>query len=394
MNDRTNELSIIIPCLNEAESLPHCLSKAYSFLKTNNIIGEVIIVDNGSSDGSAAIARSYGAIVISESEKGYGNAMTAGINKSTGRYIIMGDADDSYDFSAIMPFLQLLQNGYDLVIGNRFKGGIQKGAMPFLHRYIGNPTLSFIGRLFFRIKIGDFLCGLRGFSRTCYDQLELRTTGMEFGPEMIVKAALLKLKITEIPIILYPDKRSKSSHLQTWRDGWRNLRFLLLYSPRWLFLIPGIILMILGIIGSISLITGPIAIGDKKLDVHTLVYTSGFILLGFQFISLYFFSKLYATTHGLLPNQQNFITRFSKFFKLEKGIVLGLLLFAAGIYLSIKSVLYWKHTGFGNLDHVKVLRWVIPSVTLLVLGVQLIISCFYLSILAIKITDLQKKSDK
>jgi glycosyltransferase involved in cell wall biosynthesis len=394
MQTEATELSIIMPCLNEAESLPHCLTKAFSFLTTNNIIGEVIIVDNGSSDDSASIARSYNAVVITESKKGYGNAIIAGINKSTGKYIVMGDADDSYDFSAIKPFLEFLQNGYDLVIGNRFKGGIENGAMPFLHRYLGNPVLSFIGRLFFRIKIGDFLCGLRGFSRTCYEQLELRTTGMEFGPEMIVKAALLKLKITEIPIILYPDKRNKPSHLRTWRDGWRNLRFLLLYSPRWLFLIPGIILMILGIIGSISLIIGPISIGDKKLDIHTLVYTSGFILLGFQFISLYIFSKLYATTHGLLPDQQRFISRFFQFFKLEKGIVLGLLLFSAGVYLSIKSVLYWKHTGFGNLDHVKVLRWVIPSVTLLVLGVQLIISCFYLSILAIKITDLQKKSDK
>lgn len=394
MQDRTIELSIIIPCLNEAESLPHCLSKAFSFLTTNNIIGEVIVVDNGSSDGSASIARNYNAIVITEPEKGYGNAMIAGINKSTGKYIIMGDADDSYDFSAILPFLNHLHKGYDLVIGNRFKGGIQRGAMPFLHRYIGNPILSFTGRLFFRIKIGDFLCGLRGFSRTCYDQLELRTTGMEFGPEMIVKAALLKLKITEIPIILYPDKRNQPSHLRTWRDGWRNLRFLLLYSPRWLFLIPGIVLMLLGIIGSISLIIGPISIGAKKLDIHTLVYTSGFILLGFQFISLYIFSKLYAATHGLIPNQQKFINRFSRFFKLEKGIAFGLLLFAAGIYLSIKSVLYWKHTGFGNLDHVKVLRWVIPSVTLLLLGVQLIISCFYLSILAIKITDSQKKSGR
>jgi glycosyltransferase involved in cell wall biosynthesis len=394
MQKGTVELSIIIPCLNEAESLPHCLSKAFSFLAANNIMGEVIIVDNGSSDGSASIALDYKAIVITEPEKGYGNAIIAGINNSTGKYIIMGDADDSYDFSAIMPFLLLLRNGYDLVIGNRFKGGIQNGAMPFLHRYIGNPVLSFAGRLFFRIKVGDFHCGLRGFSRACYNQLELRTTGMEFASEMIVKAALLKLKIGETPVILYPDKRNQPSHLRTWRDGWRHLRFLLLYSPRWLFLIPGIALMILGIIGSVSLIIGPISIGAKRLDIHTLMYTSGFILLGFQFISLFIFSKLYAATHGLIPNQQKFITRFFRFFKLERGIFLGLLLLAGGIYLNIKSVLYWKHIGFGNLDPVKVLRWVIPSVTLLVLGVQLIISCFYLSILAIKITDSQKKPNK
>jgi glycosyltransferase involved in cell wall biosynthesis len=392
MQKDTIELSIIIPCLNEAESLPHCLSKSFSFLARNQIIGEVIIVDNGSSDGSASIALDYKATVVTEPEKGYGNALMAGINKSRGKYIIMGDADDSYDFSAIMPFLDLLRNGYDLVIGNRFKGGIQKGAMPFLHRYLGNPLLSFAGRLFFRIRIGDFHCGLRGFSRACYDRLELRTGGMEFASEMIVKAALLKLKITETPVILYPDKRSQSSHLRTWKDGWRHLRFLLLYSPGWLFLVPGIVLMTLGIIGFLLLVTGPISIGDKKLDIHTLMYTSGFILLGFQFISFYIFSKLYAATHGLIPYQQKFINRFSRFFKLEKGIVLGLLLFVAGVYLSIKSVLYWKHAGFGNLDPVKVLRWVIPSVTLLVLGVQLIISCFYLSILAIKITGSPKKT--
>ncbi|MES1217522.1 MAG: glycosyltransferase family 2 protein [Bacteroidota bacterium] len=393
MQKKAIELSIIMPCLNEAESLPHCLSKAFSFLSANTIDGEVIVVDNGSTDNSASIARDYNAVVITESEKGYGNALMAGITNSSGKYIIMGDADDSYDFSAIMPFLELLRQGHDLIIGNRFKGSIQKGAMPFLHRYIGNPLLSFTGKLFFRIRIGDFHCGLRGFSRTCYDQLELRTSGMEFASEMIVKAALLKFSITETPVILYPDKRNQPSHLRTWRDGWRHLRFLLLYSPKWLFLIPGLILLIFGIVGSISLMTGPISIGGKRFDIHTLSYTSGFILLGFQFISLYFFSKLYAATHGLIPNQQKFISRFFQFFKLERGIIFGLLLFAGGLYLSTRSVLYWKHVGFGNLDPVKVLRWVIPSVTLLVLGVQIIISCFYLSILAIKITDLGKKSD-
>jgi glycosyltransferase involved in cell wall biosynthesis len=378
------ELSIVIPCLNEAASLAACLQKATAFIAAHNINGEIIVADNGSEDESVTIAAQYKTIIIREPEKGYGNAIIAGVNAAQGTYIIMGDADDSYDFSTIMPFLILLREGYDVVIGNRFKGGIQKGAMPFLHRYIGNPVLSFIGKLFFRVNIGDFHCGLRGFSKDSFNKLEIKTTGMEFASEMIVKAALLNMKITETPVILHPDKRMQPSHLRTWRDGWRHLRFLLLYSPRWLFLIPGLILIIFGFISSISLITGPIHIGNKKLDIHTLMYTSCFVLLGFQFISFYIFTKLYAATHGLIPHQQIFIDNFNKYFKLEKGIIVGVLLFVAGVALNIKSFLYWKNTGFNNLDPVKVLRWVIPSVTLILLGMQVILSCFYLSILTIK----------
>jgi glycosyltransferase involved in cell wall biosynthesis len=388
------ELSIIIPCLNEARSLPACLQKAASFLQINHIDGEIIVADNGSHDDSVIIARQHHVCVVIEQEKGYGNAVMAGVNAARGEYIIMGDADDSYDFSAILPFLILLREGCDLVIGNRFRGGIEKGAMPFLHRYIGNPVLSFAGRLFFHIRLGDFHCGLRGFSKNCFTRLELRTTGMEFASEMIVKAALSGLKIEETPVVLYPDKRGKPSHLRTWRDGWRHLRFLLLYSPRWLFLIPGITLMILGLISSVSLITGPLRFFGKTLDIHTLVYTSGFILLGFQFISFYFFTRIYAVTHGLVPRQEQFMDNFNRFFKLERGILSGILLLIAGIYLNIKSFLYWKHTGFGNLNPVKVLRWVIPSMTLMLLGVQLIISCFYLSILAIKSKGTNKSSNK
>ena len=385
------ELSIVIPCLNEAASLASCLQKATAFIISNNINGEIIVVDNGSEDGSATIAAQYKTIVINEPEKGYGNAIIAGINTAEGKYIIMGDADDSYDFSDLMPFLIFLREGYDMVIGNRFKGGIQKGAMPFLHRYIGNPVLSFIGKLFFPVAINDFHCGLRGFLKESFNKLEIKTTGMEFASEMIVKAALLKMKITETPVTLYPDKRTQPSHLRTWRDGWRHLRFLLLFSPRWLFLIPGLILIVFGIISSILLIAGPIHIGTKKLDIHTLMYTSCFVLLGFQFISFYIFTKLYAATHGLIPNQQKFTDNFNKYFKLEKGIIFGALIFFAGILLNIKSFLYWKNTGFNNLDPVKVLRWVIPSVTLILLGVQIILSCFYLSILTIKDNRLSKK---
>ncbi|MEO5594701.1 MAG: glycosyltransferase family 2 protein [Chitinophagaceae bacterium] len=387
------ELSIIIPCLNEAVSLPYCLRKATSFLKDNNIDGEIILADNGSTDNSIKIAHDFNCTVVVENEKGYGNVIMAGVKAAKGKYIIIGDADDSYDFSAIMPFIMLLRKGYDLVIGNRFKGGIKKGAMPFLHRYVGNPILSFAGRLFFHIPIGDFHCGIRGISGKCFDKLDLKTGGMEFASEMIVKAALLKMKITETPVILYLDKRNAASHLRTWRDGWRHLRFLLLYSPRWLFLIPGIILLLIGLAGSSLLIAGSIHFLGIRLDIHTLMYMSGFVLMGFQLISFYVFTRLYTLTHGLVPREGKFISLFS-FFTLERGIIAGGLLIAAGVYLNIKSFLYWKEADFGDINPVKVLRWVIPSVTLVLLGAQIILSCFYLSILAIKSNNPAKPFNK
>ena len=378
------ELSIILPCLNEADSLAICLRKAHNFLKENGVDGEVIVADNGSSDESQKIAIENNALLVVELEKGYGNAITEGINASKGKYLIIGDADDSYDFNSLLPFLTLMREGTQLVIGNRFKGGIEKGAMPFLHKYLGNPLLSFMGRSFFNIRIGDFHCGLRGITRESYNKLDLRTTGMEFASEMIVKSALYKLKIAETPTILYKDKRNRPSHLRTWRDGWRHLRFLLLYSPGWIFLIPGIILMILGLTGTAILMAGPVQIGNKKLDVHTLVYTSSSILLGFQFISFYVFSRIYAAIHGLWPGQEKFLHRFEKYFTLEKGILAGAIIFLTGIYLTLKSVSYWQKTHFGNIDPVIVLRWVIPSALLLILGIQVIISFFYLSFLTLK----------
>jgi glycosyltransferase involved in cell wall biosynthesis len=378
------EVSIVMPCLNEAEALPYCLEKAFSFLQKNNIGGEVVVVDNGSDDDSANIALSYGANVVKENIRGYGAAIMGGVKEARGQFIIIGDADDSYDFSDIMPFVIHLRQGADLVIGNRFGGGIQKHAMPFLHRYFGNPILSFLGRIFFHIPINDFHCGLRGIRKESFNQLNLKTTGMEFASEMIVKAALHNLTIKQSSIILYPDKRNRRSHLKTWQDGWRHLRFLLLYSPRWLFLIPGIALMILGIIGTIVLAIGPIELGNKKLDVHTLVYTSGFILLGFQFISFYFFSRLYAAVHQLWPGQERFLQNFNTRFRLERGIMGGMVLLIGGFILMIKSLLYWRNTHYGNIDPVVVLRWVIPSIVLLVLGVQLVMSFFYLSFLTIK----------
>lgn len=384
MQNETVELTILMPCLNEEKSLAYCLQKAFSFLAEHQIQGEVIVVDNGSSDNSPLIAEQFHSILVTEHEKGYGSAIRSGIENANGKYIIIGDADASYDFSVLMPFLELLRNGNDLVIGNRFRGGIKEGAMPFLHRYLGNPLLSFIGRRFFNIRLGDFHCGLRGVVKESYNRLDLRTTGMEFASEMIVKAALNKMKIAETPVTLHPDKRDRRSHLRTWQDGWRHLRFLLLFSPRWLFLVPGIFLMILGLMGTTILVFGPVQLGNKKLDVHTLVYTSGFILLGFQLISFYIFSRTYAAIHGLWPGQGRFLDRFSKYFNLEKGIFFGFILFIAGLLLMIKSFLYWQQTRFGDLDPVIVLRWVIPSVVLLVLGVQVVISFFYLSFLTIK----------
>lgn len=384
------ELSIVMPCLNEAESLPFCLQKAFSFLKNYNINGEVIVVDNGSTDDSASIARELNARVINEYEKGYGSAIMTGIENANGRYIIIGDADDSYDFSELMPFIELLRSGNDIVVGNRFKGGIKKGAMPFLHRYFGTPILTFIGKLFFRIKISDFNCGLRAIAKKSYDRMDLRTTGMEFASEFIVKASLNKLRIAETPVILYPDKRKRSSHLKTWHDGWRHLRFLLLYSPRWLFLFPGILMMTLGFAGTLMLLSGPLQLGNKKLDVHTLVYTSGFILLGFQFISFYIFSRTFTAVNSLWPGHERFLNRFNKYFSLERGLLFGAIIFLGGVFLTIKSFLYWEQHRFGNLDPVIVLRWVVPSVVLLILGVQIIISFFYLSFLTIKSREKRK----
>lgn len=380
------ELSIVMPCLNEADSLAFCLEKALAFLRDNNVDGEIIVSDNGSKDDSARIARSYPVLLVQEPQPGYGRAIMAGIHAASGKYLIVGDADDSYDFYNLLPMLEQLRKGGDMVIGNRFKGGIRQGAMPFLHRYIGNPALSYIGRLFFKIPIGDFHCGLRGFSRACFDRLGLRTTGMEFASEMIVKAALLEMNVTETPVVLSKDKRNRPSHLRTWRDGWRHLRFLLLYSPKWLFFIPGCMLLILGLLGSAMLVAGPVHLGAMRLDVHTLVYTSSCILLGFQLVSFYVFSRVYLVTHHFLPPGKT-NPQWPAFFSLERGIGLGILLIAAGFFLNVKSILYWQRAGFGDISPELVLRWVIPSAVFILLGVQLIISCFYLSIISIKSKD-------
>lgn len=372
-----------MPCLNESETLAICIEKANLFFETNAINGEVIIADNGSSDGSQGIALSHGAKVTSIANKGYGNALKGGIENASGRYIIMGDADDSYDFNNLSPFIEKLRDGADLVIGNRFKGGIKKGAMPFLHKYLGNPVLSFLGRLFFKSSIGDFHCGLRGFSKEAYLKMNLATSGMEFASEMIVKSHLLNLKIVEVPTILYKDGRSRKPHLNTWSDGWRHLRFLLLYSPKWLFLFPGIIMMVFGFVFSFLLIMSPIHISTVTFDVHTLLYATSILLIGFQFVVFYGFTKVFAVTQNLLPKSDRYNSLF-KYINLEKGLILGFITTLIGVILSIYGLSLWSKNNYGVLEVRTTLRIIIPAVTTIIIGVQIILFSFFFSILGLK----------
>ncbi|OAB81809.1 glycosyltransferase family 2 protein [Cochleicola gelatinilyticus] len=377
------ELSVVMPCLNEAETLAVCIQKAQGFFEREQVKGEVVIADNGSTDGSQKIARDLGARVVNVPEKGYGNALIGGIKAAEGTYCMMGDADDSYDFSNMMPYLEKLREGYDLVMGNRFKGGIKKGAMPFLHRYLGNPVLSFIGRLFFNSPIGDFHCGLRGFSKEAFYKMDLKTTGMEFASEMIVSSSLKNLKIAEVPTILSPDGRSRPPHLNTWRDGWRHLRFLLLYSPQWLFLIPGLFLMILGGVVSIALLTGPITIGNTTFDVHTLLFAAGFLLIGFQFVLFYGLTKVFTVENGLLPKSNKY-DRLFKSITMEKGLIVGAILVFIGVGLSLYAYSNWQELNYGDITNNSILRKVVPAITSGLLGVQIILFSLFFSILGLK----------
>jgi len=376
------ELSIIMPCLNETRTLAHCIRAAQSFLKKNNVNGEVIVADNGSTDDSVAVARKENARVVEILKKGYGSALLGGITAARGEYIIMGDADCSYDFSNLDPFLTKLREGFDLVMGNRFKGGIAKGAMPFLHKYLGNPVLSYIGKLFFKSPVNDFHCGLRGFNKNSIVKLDLQTTGMEFASEMVVKGTLNKLKITEVPTTLSPDGRDRAPHLNTWRDGWRHLKFLLLYSPRWLFLLPGSLLAVTGFFLLIWLSIKPRVVGGIMLDVHTMIYASSFLILGIQTIMFALFTKIFATTYKLLPSDDR-VTDFLATFTLEKGIIMGSVLIFGGFMGSLYAVIAWSGTSFGDLVPTSMMRLVIPSVTAIITGAQFILGSFFLSILVL-----------
>jgi glycosyltransferase involved in cell wall biosynthesis len=376
------ELSIVMPCLNEAETIAGCIRQARRSLSENNINGEVIIADNGSTDGSRDIAVKSGARVVEIAEKGYGSALAGGIAAADGEFIIMGDADGSYDFSRLTDFVDKLRQGYDFVIGNRFQGGIYPQAMPFLHKYLGNPVLTGIGRLFFKAPVGDFHCGLRGFKKTALEKLDLRTTGMEFASEMIVKAQLQNMRVTEVPTTLAPDGRSRKPHLRTWRDGWRHLRFMLLYSPKWLFFYPGILLLVIGMIGGLWLLPGSRTVAGVTFDIHTLLYCSAAVFIGFQSILFAAFYKIFALTENLQPPDPVF-NRLFKIFTLERGLITGCLLLILGLAVSFYAVGIWGSESFGDLNPQQTLRLVIPAVLSMILGCQIILSSFFLSILGI-----------
>jgi glycosyltransferase involved in cell wall biosynthesis len=369
------EVSIIMPCLNEAETLAVCIKKAQRFIAENELAGEVIIADNGSNDGSQEIARRLNARVVNVPAKGYGSALKGGIEAAKGKYIIMGDADDSYDFSNLNPFIKKLRNGYDLVMGNRFKGGIASGAMPFLHRYLGNPVLTGIGKLLFGSPCNDFHCGLRGFRKDAISSLELQTTGMEFASEMVVKATLHKMQITEVPTTLSPDGRSRPPHLNTWRDGWRHLRFLLMYSPRWLFFYPGIFLILAGLLATLSLLPSP--------KVHSLLYSSTAMTIGFQIVTFALFTKVFGISEGLLPEDRR-LNKLFDYLNLETGLITGCLLLVMGTAASVYAFGIWGQHNFGSLNPAETMPIVIPGVTCLALGIQTIFSSFFLSILGLK----------
>jgi glycosyltransferase involved in cell wall biosynthesis len=377
------EFSIVMPCLNEAASVGVCIEKARASLDKAGIAGEIIVADNGSTDDSRLIATDLGARVVPVAARGYGNALAVGIEAARGRYVIMGDADDSYDFSQLEPFVEKLRDGCDLVVGNRFKGGIEPRSMPFLHRVLGNPMLSFIGRRLFGTPCGDIYCGLRGFDRAKIQALDLRSGGMEYAIEMIVKATLNGLRVAEVPTVLSPDERGRESHLNTWRDGWRSLRLLLVYSPRWLFLYPGLVLLLGGLAGMVWLLPEQRRVGDVTFDVSTLLYAGLAIVVGLQ--SIYFFvtARWFGIAEGLLPDDR----RFRRIFGVrapDLGVAVGACLLAAGLVVSGIAVAIWHRHGFGPLDYPHILRFVIAGSVLIACGFQTMLSSLFLSVLRLR----------
>jgi glycosyltransferase involved in cell wall biosynthesis len=386
----TPELTVLMPCLNEAETIEACITKALKYFRDYKISGEVLISDNGSTDGSQEIANRLGARIINVDIKGYGAALSAGIDAARGSFIVMGDSDDSYDFSDLSKFVEKLRSGYELVMGNRFLGGIAPGAMPFLHRYLGNPVLTFIGRLFFRCPCNDFHCGLRGLNRISIQRLNLRATGMEFASEMVVRATLNKLRITEVPTPLAKDGRSRAPHLRTWRDGWRHLRFLLLYSPRWLFLYPGLAAFILGALLMILLLPGPLYLFGMSFDVHTLLAAGTCMVFGAQLGVFSVLARQFASTSGLLPPDKNF-NQLLRILSLERLLVIGgvlLLLSLTGVVLAIRM---WQEDNYQSLNYRQAMRVLIPSASFFLIGLQIIFGAFFSSILDIGVKEQNKK---
>ena len=377
------ELSIVMPCLNEAATLERCIRKAHDFLRQHQVAGEVVIGDNGSTDGSPGIAQRAGARVVPVAARGYGAAVHTAAMAAHGRFVVMGDADASYDFAAIGPLVAKLREGYELVVGNRFLGGIEPGAMPWSHRWFGNPVLTRISRIFFHAPVGDTHCGLRAFSKDAYERMRLRATGMEFASEMVIKASLKGMRITEVPVVLHPDGRSRPPHLRTWRDGWRHLRFMLLFSPRWLFLYPGLALLAGGLILSALLVAGPLRVGGVRLDIHTLLVAGFLALLGYQLVLFAVFTKMFAIREGFHPPHP-MLQALLRYITLEVGLLAGALMALGGLVALVVAVVSWQSVGFGNLNPSTTMREVIPAVVLLALGTQTIFASFFISILAIE----------
>lgn len=382
------ELSILMPCLDEAETLVTCIEKAQSYLERSGVRGEVLISDNGSTDGSQALALAHGAVVVHAPRRGYGAALSAGIEAARGEFIIMGDADDSYDFAHLDAFVERLRAGDELVMGNRFRGGIAPGAMPPLHRYLGNPVLTTIGRVLFSSPCKDFHCGLRGFSRRAIQALDLRTTGMEFASEMVVKATLRRLRISEVPTTLKKDGRSRPPHLRSWRDGWRHLRFLLMMSPRWLFLAPGGLLIALGTLLMALVLPGPAVVAGVRFDVHTLVVAGAMLVLGTQTITFGVLAKQFGVNAGILPDSAG-ASRLRRVFALERAVVVGCSVFCIGFAFLAWAVTSWSAGGLGDLDFHVTMRQVVPAVTAMTLGLQLVLSSFMSSVLDLNTTRRQ-----
>lgn len=376
------ELTVLMPCLNEAETIATCIKKAQACIKRLNLNAEIVISDNGSTDGSQKIAEDLGARVIHVKEKnqGYGSGIRWGVNAARGKYVIMGDSDDSYDWSKLDNFIEKLREGHELVMGNRFKGGIEKGAMPVLHRYLGNPVISWLGRTFFNVSIGDFNCGMRGFTKEAYQRIDPKTRGMDHATEIVVRAGLNNLDITEVPTTLSPDGRSREPHLRTWSDGWRVLRFLLMFSPAWLFLYPGLILTSLCTIASFILFSDTIFFTESfGVGIKTLIYALFGLMIGLQFIFFYYFAKIYAVINQISPRSKRFDSLFG-FITLEKGLIVGALVFFIGLGLGIFNLKEWADIGFGEYDDQHALKMVLLSAFMIALGLQMIVYSFVFSI--------------
>ncbi len=380
------ELSVVMPCLNEADTLAECIQKAWRAMRENDIVGEVIVADNGSTDGSQGIAAALGARVVHVSERGYGNALMGGIAASQGRFVVMGDADDSYDFAELPKFVEKLREGYDLVQGCRLESGgghVMPGAMPKLHRWWGNPMFTAMARSWFQVPVHDVYCGMRGFTRVHFESLQLQCTGMEFATEMIIRSSLVHARIAEIPITLHPDgRRAHAPHLHTFRDGWRTLRFFLLYSPRWLFFIPGVSLMVVGLVGYCLALPG-VSVGNVTFDAHTLLFASLAIICGYQSVLFALFTKVFAIDEGLLPPDRR-LERIAKRCSLEAGVIVGCIAMLGGGVALLTALNRWRVANFGELEYSSTMRLVVPGVTLVVIGFLTVLASFFASVYGLR----------